>query len=613
MCGLVGAFAFGAANREELEAPMRGLMARIARRGPDDEGLFVDHRCALGFRRLAILDLGPAGHQPMSTPDGRYTLVFNGEIYNFREIAATLADHGVRPRSTGDAEVLLLALKTWGVAALQRLEGMFALAFYDSLEQTILLARDHAGIKPLYYGTSSRGLVFGSQYDQIIAHPWHRGGAPDLEMLGLYLRLGFVAAPYGLHRSTGQLEAGQWMKFDATGQVERGMFFDLLQWSAPVYKGADAREALAGALSRSVRRHLESDVPVGVFLSGGIDSPLVAAEAVRQHGGVLQAFTIGVDDPSSDESLDAKRYADEIGLEQHVERITSLDALAMVDDVVRASTEPTADYSMFPTLMVSRLARRHVKVVLSGDGGDELFFGYPSRFISAIGQARYFGWPRVARYAAIAARRFGRGAATRDVVQHDSIGELYRRKHTLLAEPDLAAIFPTLPPMPAGFHDFDFTRTDADDVAQWVRWNEFRVHLARVLAKVDRASMFHSLEVRVPLLDKEVIEVAWKTDWRSSLDLEARQGKQPLRDLLARRVRHSTRTKKGFTVPMGAWLAGPLRPLVRDALLTRREILGLPIRAGALETLVERAAHDASKAWGVWLLLSLSLWERTYG
>lgn len=613
MCGLVGAFAFGDTTRGELEAPMRGLMARMARRGPDDEGLAVDHRCALGFRRLAILDLSPAGHQPMTTTDGRYTLLFNGEIYNFREIAKALDAVGVRPRSTGDAEVLLLALTTWGTDALRRLNGMFALALYDATEETLLLARDHAGIKPLYLGLSSHGIVFGSQYDQILAHPWSRDAAPDPESAGLYLRFGFIIAPFGLHRGTAQLEPGQWMRCDRTGRTERGKFFELLPWVTPVYKGRDARDALDEAFSRAVRRHLESDVPVGVFLSGGIDSPLVAAEATRQHGGPLAAFTIGVDDPASDESVEAKQYADEIGLVQHMERVTAQDALAMVDDVVRASTEPTADYSMFPTLAVSRLAHRHVKVVLSGDGGDELFFGYPSRFIAAIGQAPYFRWPRYARYAAIAARRIGRGSATRDVVQHGSIGELYRRKHTLLAEQDLAAIFPTLPAIPPAFDVFDFDGTDTDEVAQWVRWNEFHIHLARVLAKVDRASMFHSLEVRVPLLDKEVIDVAWRTDWRSSLDLDSRHGKQPLRDLLARRTRHQTRTKKGFTVPMRAWLAGPLQPLVRESLFDRRELLGLPIRPGSIEAFAARAAQDASKAWGVWLLLSLALWERTYG
>lgn len=613
MCGLVGVIAF--ADTEDLDSSIRPLVAMIARRGPDDEGMWTDgRRCALGFRRLAILDLSPSGHQPMTTEDARYTLVFNGEIYNFREIRAELEALGHRPRSSGDAEVLLLALRQWGRDALRRLNGMFALGFYDAYERRLLLARDHAGIKPLYVAQTSKGVVFGSQYNQLLAHPWCRDAPVDAAGLGLYLRLGFLPTTHGLHRGVGQLQAGQWMQVDAFGLISTGQFFDLPKLSAPTLRGNSAIDALDDALARAVRRHLESDVSVGVLLSGGIDSPLIAAEARRQHGATMPAFTIGVDVPVHDETDDARRYADEIGLTHIVEQISSSDALALLDDVVAASTEPTADYSMFPTLMVSRLARRNVKVVLSGDGGDELFWGYPDRFGSAIAQAPYFGWPRPARYAAIAARRWlRRGAATRDILNFDSLGRLYQRKHTLTAEADLSGIFPTLPGVPPEFRMFQFEGTDPEEAAQWVRWNEFHIHLSRVLAKVDRASMFHSLEVRVPLLDKEVIDVAWRTDWRSCLDLPSRRGKIPLRAVLARRVRHQTTAKKGFTVPMQAWLTGPLRPLVNDLLLEREELLGLPIQRRAIAHLEAKLrAGDGSKAWGLWLLLSLALWERAH-
>ena len=551
----------------------------------------------------------------MRTADGRYTMVFNGEIYNFREIRAALEERGHRPRSSGDAEVLLLALQEWGPAALERLNGMFALALHDAHEHTLLLARDHAGIKPLYYARTQTGVVFGSQYDLLVAHPWMRGASPDPGALGLYLRFGFLPAPHGLHAGTAQVEAGEWVRFGAAGTPERGRFYALPRWRMPVLKDAEANEALDEALARAVKRHLESDVPVGVLLSGGVDSPLVAAEAVRQHGGSLEAFTIGVTGSDADESDDARRFATELGLQHRIEQITANDVLGLLDDVVAASTEPTADYSMFPTLMVSRLAHRHVKVVLSGDGGDELYWGYPSRFVSAIAQGRYFAWPRIGRYAATAARRlFGLGEATRDVLDQPSIGRLYQRKHTLMAEGDLAAVFPTLPRIPATYDAFTFEGTSPDDVAQWVRWNEFHVHLARVLAKVDRASMFHSLEVRVPLLDKEVIDVAWQTSWRSCIDLTTRIGKRPLRAALARRVTHQTTTKKGFTVPMKDWLVGPLRPLVREHLFGRRDLLGLPIAPGSIEAIEARLqAGEGAKAWGLWLLLSLALWDRTYG
>ncbi len=616
MCGLVGSLAFSDTERDELETPIRAATRLMARRGPDDEGHWSDgRRCALGFRRLAILDLAPSGHQPMSTTDGRHVLVFNGEIYNFRAIRAELEQLGARFRSSGDAEVVLLAIQMWGTDALRRFNGMFALACYDTLKRTLLLARDHAGIKPLYVARTRKGLVFGSQYNQLVAHPWCRGLPPDPDGLALYLRFGFLPTSFGLHMGTGQVESGQWIEVDATGGQSSGRFFELPRWQMPTLKGTDAIDALDAALGRAVKRHLESDVPVGVLLSGGIDSPLIAAETVRQHAGPLKGFTIGVDDPQHDETADAQRYATELGIEHVVERISLADVTALVDDVISACTEPTADYSMFPTLMVARLARQHVKVVLSGDGGDELYWGYPSRFVSAIAQARYFGWPRAARLAAVIARRLHkRSIPTRDVLDFDSLGRLYQRKHTLMAEADLAAVFPTLPSVPIRFDAFVFEGTDPDEAAQWVRWNELRVHLARVLAKVDRASMHHSLEVRVPLLDKEVIAVAWQTDWHSCLDLETRLGKLPLRAVLARRVRHQTTAKKGFTVPMAAWLCGPLRSLLGELLFDRRDLLGLPIAPGAIRRLDEQLrAGDTSKAWGLWLLLALALWDRTHG
>lgn len=610
MCGLVGAFAFADHEPRELAAALEPAIARMARRGPDDEGRWGDARCALGFRRLAILDLSPAGHQPMTTTDGRYVLVFNGEIYNFRELRTRLA--GEPLRSTGDAEVLLRLLVAEGIGALARLNGMFALALYDTQERRLLLARDHAGIKPLHYARTPRGVVFGSQYDQLVGHPWVAGEV-DRDALALYVRFGFVPAPAGIHRGTGQLPAGGWLEVAADGRVREGRFYRFPVWTRPTLRGAEAVDAFDEAFGRAVTRHLESDVPVGVFLSGGVDSPLVAAETRRRHGGTLAAFTIAVgDDPALDESADAAAFARELELAHVVETITARDALALVEDVVTAATEPTADYSMFPTLLVSRLARRHVTVALSGDGGDELYWGYPSRFAPAIAQAGYFEWPRVARYAAVAARRAGYGHATREVLDHATVGDLYRKKHALLAERDARAVFPTLPP-PAALPAFTFEGTDPDAVAQWARWNEFEIHLARVLAKVDRASMFHSLEVRVPLLDREVIDVACRTDWRTCLDLETREGKRVLRSALARRVRHRSGAKKGFSVPMRDWLLGPLAPLVREELLARDELVGIPLARPAVRAMVEAlAAGDRSKTWGVWSLLSLALWHRRH-
>jgi len=350
-----------------------------------------------------------------------------------------------------------------------------------------------------------------------------------------------------------------------------------------------------------------------VLLSGGIDSPLIAAKAARYSDRKLKAFTIGVPDSETDESVAAAHYATELQLE-HVVRIADPDlALELLADVVEACSEPTADYSIFPTIMVSRLARDHVKVVLSGDGGDELFWGYPSRFGSVLDQSRYFSLPRPLKYWHIVARRhLNLGKATRDVLW-PSIGRLYQKKHTMMAEGDLAILFPDLPALPDEFHLFDYHGTDNEETAQWLRWNEFRLHLGRILLKVDRASMHNSLEVRVPLLDKDVINVALRMDWQSCLDLDQRKGKLPLRQVLRRHVNFQTEAKKGFTVPIYSWLAGPLQSLLHDKVISHQNQLGLEVNQRHLREMNNQLlTGNRDMAWGLWQLLSLALWQERY-
>ena len=614
MCGVCGVFHFlhhpPALDQQNFVTEMSRLMAR---RGPDDEGFWADDQCALGFRRLSILDLAPTGHQPMLTQDERFALVFNGEVYNFAEIRTELEQKGTRFRSTGDAEVVLYALAEWGVHALKRFNGMFAIAFYDTIERTLLLARDHAGIKPLYYMKAQQGIVFASQYDQIIQHPWSRGASISQDGLGLYLRFGFCPAPYGMIEQTHLLEAGCWIQFQPDGRQSDGRFYEFPRFVPPTLRGEQAVDALDDALSSAVLHHLISDVPVGVFLSGGIDSPLVAAYASGANTNKMPAFTIGVSDPRKDESQDALLYAEELGLGQVLRRVERSTALALLDDVVNACTEPSADFSMFPTLLVSQLAGEHVKVALSGDGGDELFWGYPSRFGTTLRLAKYFGYSRPRRMAHLVMRKlFNHGTATREVLWPD-MGRLYQKKHTLIAEDDLASCFPELPNLPAQFGLYDFKGSDSNEAAQWLRWNEFYLHLQRVLLKVDRASMYHSLEVRVPLLDKNVIRIASQVDWRSCLDLQTNQGKIPLRRVLSRYVKHQTLEKKGFTVPMRDWLLGPLQELLQEKVLRQPGLLGQPMNKPALQHVYKRMlAGDTHTALGLWSLLSLTLWEEKH-
>jgi len=562
-------------------------MALMTRRGPDASGLWTDDaHCIFGFRRLSILDLSAAANQPMRSADGRYVLVYNGELYNFREIRKTLEARGVRFRSTGDAEVVLYALAEFGVEALQRFNGMFALALYDAAERRLLLARDHAGIKPLYVLTDRGGVAFASQYDQILALPWARTRAVNGNALALYLNFGYLPPPFGLLDDSRALEAGSWLSVSAGGGVESGRFFEFPRFRAPDRRGDAAVEAVDAAIAGAVRSQLVSDVPVGVFLSGGIDSPLVAAKAQQASAAPIPAFTLGTNGDACDESADASRYAGALGLRHFVRQISSADVLDLLDDVVSAYSEPHDDYSIFPTLVVSRKAREQVTVVLSGDGGDDLFWGYP-RMLEPLSEPES---------AASGPRR-------------GTVG-WYAKGHRFVDAQWLAALFPLLPDLPRTLALFDFDGGSADELAQWMRWSEYSGHLVRVLQKVDRASMHESLEVRVPLLDRDVVEVATRVDWRSCVDPRRQLGKLPLRASLQKHVPFQTLTKRGFEVPMAAWLRGPLRPLFEDLVLPRRDFLGLPVDRMAVARLFQRHLAGQENAHCLlWRLLSLTLWE----
>lgn len=613
MCGICGELQFQDGPARD-EVTVARLSAMMARRGPDDAGLWRDEAYAwLAFRRLAILDLSPAGHQPMVSPDGRYALVFNGEIYNYVTLRDELERAGIGFRSTGDTEVVLRALAHWGVAALDRFNGMFALGLYDRRERSLLLARDHAGIKPLYYLLSESGIFFASQYDQIMAHPWRDGLPVSPDGLGLYLRLGYIPAPYAILERTAMLEPGSWLRVSGEGRVSRGRYYAFPAQPTPNLRGEEAYEVVNAAVSAAVRRQMISDVPLGAFLSGGIDSPLVVAKMQAAADRPVRAYTIGSAGSSLDESDDAADYARQLGVDHVLEQFTPGDALDWLDDVVDACGEPFADHSIFPTLLVSQLARRDMTVMLSGDGGDELFWGYPQRFGSVIGASADFRRSHRQRSARWATKRIAGWGNGHENLRWPTIGHWYRQKHMRFTESSLTGLFPTVPPWPATFTQFDYDGWEPDKTANWLRWNEFTGHLSMVLLKVDRASMRNSLEVRVPLLDREVIDVAARVDWRSCLDLPTMTGKIPLRRALGGHIARQTQAKRGFEVPMADWLRGPLRDVFHEWVVARDDLLGLPLDRAALDKmLADHLGGRADMSRSLWLLLSLALWSDRY-
>lgn len=606
MCGITGEFRYDASSPS---ADWDQITDMALRRGPDDKGIWNDNQhCTLGFRRLAILDLSPTGHQPMLTMDERYALVFNGELYNFQILKKELEQVGVRFRSTGDTEVVLYALAIWGIAALERFNGMFAIAFYDKQEKSLLLARDHAGIKPLYYMTHPDGVVFASQYNQVLAHPWSHNLDVSLDALAMYFAHLYIPAPFALYENTHMLEAGTWLKIHSDRTIKSGRYYEFTI-QEPTLCGDEAIEAVDAAITNAVKRQLISDVPLGTFLSGGIDSPLITAKVQSLTNVDVRSYSIGVPGFEGDESEDAKRYADELGVIQTIRYFDPQMAQDQLDAVIQATTAPFADYSIFPTMMVAETARNEVTVILSGDGGDEMFWGY-HRSLDLLKYAPLYHLPQMARKPlAFAAGQLGHSYFARISALRD-LNHWFSSQHHSFADNWLQMILPDI-------CDYSRPPTDSypetasrDDVSLWLRKSEFEHYLPEVLMKVDRASMYHSLEVRVPLLDREVLDAAQKIDWKTCVDLDSFIGKIPLRKVLAKHVKHQTTTKRGFSVPMDRWLRTSLKEVFEDTVLSRSSFFGIPLYRDAVAHLFNSHLDAETNVPGpLWSLLSLALWE----
>jgi asparagine synthase (glutamine-hydrolysing) len=590
----------------------------LEKRGPDDEGFWADpERCYLGFRRLAVLDLSPNGRQPMTSASGGSVLVFNGEVYNFQELGKELESKGLALRSRSDTEVVLEMLERMGTEAMARFNGMFALAWYHRRGRRLLLARDHAGIKPLYYrtGPGGCGVLFGSQWNCLLQCPWGAPGGLRQDALRLYLQLHYFPAPYTLHPDIHQVEPGHWLVVEGDGTLRKGCWWKLPEEPEPRLKNGEAVEAVESAIANAVRRQRIADVPLGVFLSGGVDSPLVAAVARKQTGPELKAFTIGNPGWEQDESADASRYAHHLDVDHRLRPITGEQALELLGEVHQAQTEPFADYSIVPALLVSRVSRPEITVALSGDGGDELFFGYTRPF-SLLRNGGDFRWPWLVRAALYAAGKYGLGPERSDVIVSKSPGDYYFQVNCRIRDHDLERIAPGLPKVPEDFHLYRFASPyrDKRQLANFSRHVEYYGQLQRCLKKVDMASMHCSLEVRVPLLDREVIETSLAVDPMYIMRNGTR--KSVLRAILGRHVPASIipEAKRGFSVPLGQWLRGPLKPIAEDLLFGPGSMLREPPfdPVGIRGYWNEHVSGRRDLKWGLWTLLSLESWRRTH-
>jgi asparagine synthase (glutamine-hydrolysing) len=607
MCGITGVVGPGTSSAEaiRLGTAMCGTMLH---RGPDDSGVWSreDGTVVLGHRRLSILDLSPLGRNPMVWDGGRLQITFNGEIYNYRELRAELEQDGCRFRSQTDTEVILAAYDRWGVRCLDRLAGMFAFAIWDEPRRRLFLARDRFGKKPLYYSLRGGRLSFASELKALLTE----ADCPrtvDSEALRLYLRFGYVPAPLTIFEEARKLPPGHYATFES-GALSIEQYWDpvSIALSEPLTLSFDDADAeLERRLKTAVAGRMIADVPVGAFLSGGIDSSLVVALMQEVGSAAARTFTIKFENPEFDESAHAAAVARHLGTEHHEEVCTVKTMLDVVDRLPRFFDEPFADSSAIPTYLVSQATRRHVTVALSGDGGDELFFGYPRYFY--IGRGKWLlRAPRpVRRTAALVAsaapwRRVRRIA---DVLREDD-ADPYTRFVAWWGGEDLRALAGAVSVPPA----YGAARARLQAMASEGRPPILDIvsYLPEdILTKVDRASMAVSLEARCPLLDHRVAEIAlgmpvqWRTDGRT--------GKLPLRRLLEKRVPRALfdRPKMGFGVPIADWLRGPLRTrmdgYIDGPALAQLGLDPAPARRVWREFL-DRRHHRADRLWNLFAL-----------
>ena len=638
MCGIAGFWT--SRGTPESEHVLAAMTETLRHRGPDAGGTWMDEAAGvgLGHRRLSIVDLSVDGAQPMLSASGRYRIVYNGEVYNTAELRSAIGER--RWRGHSDTEVLLAAIDAWGLdAAVARFAGMFAFALWDQQERALHLVRDRLGIKPLYYAHFPGGVVFGSEMRAVRGFPGVDLSL-DRDAVSDFLRFDYVPGPRSIHAGVRKLPPGCTLTLpSAEARPEPRRYWDAVAIAREGAEHAAARrpdevvDELESLLQRVVREHLMADVPLGAFLSGGIDSSLVVAltRAVSPHR--LRTFSIGFDDAAFDESAHARAVAESLGTDHTELRVTADEALAVVPQLPTLYDEPFADSSQVPTYLLSALTRQHVTVSLSGDGGDELFAGYTRYARNASVWHRVRGLPRPMRWGAqrlvrhvsepaldraltplraLLPRRLGRYAS----------GERVRAAAALAAADSDRSVyeqlFTHLDPATALLSRGGVRASGGPGAA----WGAMPTHLQRmmqwdiatylpddILVKVDRASMAVGLEARVPLLDHRVAEFAL----RLPPDMATLGGvpKWPLRQLLSRHIPRALfeRPKMGFGVPLGAWLRGPLREWMRDLLAPERVRRRGLVDPGVVERrLRDHLSGRVEYGFALWNLLMLEAW-----
>ncbi len=624
MCGIAGYYS---PNNAFSEAELHAMTNALAHRGPDAFGFYSDNFIGLGHRRLSILDLSDSANQPMHSADNRYVMVYNGEVYNYREIAAELKQqHKIDFRTSSDSEVILEAYVYYGSEFVQKLNGMFAIAIYDKQQHELLIFRDRIGIKPLYYFWDGQNFAFASELNaltQISSVPQEI----DRNAIYHFLHLGFIPAPHSIYQSIKKLESGKWLKI-SENKIESHKYWSVNKHISEkiIIKEKEAIVRLSDLLMSSVQYQIKSDVPFGVFLSGGIDSSLITANAVNLSGVKVNTFSIGFEENRYNESVYAKAIANYLGTDHHEFIVSYKDALDLIETVFDTYSEPFADSSAIPTMLVAKLAKKHVTVALSGEGGDELFLGY-----GAYHWARRLNNPIVK-----ASRNFIEFALSKS-------NSKFKRHAVYFKYPTENLQYSHIFSQEQYFFSFSelenmlsYNFLNYPGSVNTERLNNFGIeinHLNRVLkpiekqaifdlnfclqddllVKVDRASMHYSLEARVPYLDHRIVEFALNL----SPKLKFRNGttKYLLKEILFQYVpeKFFDRPKQGFAIPLEKWLKKELRFLIEENLSkTVIEKYGF-VKFEFVEQLINEFFNGKNYLYNrIWVLIVLHKWLQKY-
>jgi asparagine synthase (glutamine-hydrolysing) len=620
MCGITGFI--GKGNKETLER----MVSAVHHRGPDDSGVFVDESLGvgLGHSRLSILDLSASGHQPMWSADKKVSIVFNGEIYNFLSLRAEL-EKGNRYyfKSKTDTEVIINLYREYGVSCFEKMEGMFALALYDFSNNKLILARDRMGKKPLYYANYKSSFLFGSELKSLVLHPEFEKKL-DIESVNKYLQYDYVPTPHTIWAGVKKLEAGSCLVFQ-NGKSEIIPFWKP-KFLGESYSFDEAKERLDGMLGEAVKNRLVADVPVGVFLSGGLDSSAIAYYAKQASGAPIETFSIGFTEKSFDESSKARQVASFLGTKHHEKIFTGQDSIDIIPEVLDLLDEPMADASIIPTFLLSKFTREYVTVALGGDGGDELFAGYPTFQAEKI--ARMYEWlPAIIRNKVIEPgikalpasfgnfsfdfklKKFIEGFDVSPLYRHQvwlgSFGPVERQKLFL---PDVWREIESK----NVFEDVEKYQLESENVENGNRLlyqYERSYMMDEVLVKVDRATMMASLEARSPLLDYRIVDFVNSLPY--SYKLHGFTAKHLFKELMKDKLPNTIvfAKKKGFGMPVADWLCGPLRPLLEDVLSKENiEKIGLFNYEYVAKLKSAHLAGKENRRKELWNLLVLMNW-----